>query len=478
MFLDVLIKTALEACGLKRNQPLLVGVSGGGDSLALMHGLNGLGFELVIAHLDHAIRPESAADGDYVQQLAESLGLRFVRERIDVIQAADEAGESLEEAARHVRYQFLFNQARLHQAQAVAVAHHADDQIETVLMHFMRGAALSGLSGMAYRRVLPVWDETIPLVRPLLGIWRDEIHDYLADVGLQPRVDKTNDDTTYFRNRIRRELIPQLETYNPQLRQVLWRMTEILLSEDEFLEDFAEEAWQSTFLNQGEGVVELHRLTFVDLPKALQRRILRRGMSYLRPDLRDVGFEAIERGICYAANPTQSGAVDLMGRLSLTVLGDVFVIKTWDAELPDSGLPMLESNTSKAELDLARVVSLRNGWCLTANNYPDGGSQALQDVRSLGENQVYLDKDQLALPLTVRGRRSGDRWQPLGLRNHTQSLKDFFINEKVPEHLRDLWPLVCSGEEIIWVVGLRPSEMCKITPETQHILHLCLIKSA
>ena len=239
------------------DQPVLLGVSGGADSMALMHGLHELGYRLVIAHLDHAIRPESAADADYVQAAAEELGLPFVRARIDVLKVAEAEGQSLEEGAREVRYTFLFKQAREYHAQAVAVAHHADDQVETVLMHFLRGAGLAGLSGMPYRKVMPIWDAAIPLVRPLLDVWREDVEGYLSEKGVSPRFDESNLDQTYYRNRLRHELIPNLETYNPRFRQVLNRTAAVLAGEEDFLEELTQAAWKLCLMEEREGRVLL-----------------------------------------------------------------------------------------------------------------------------------------------------------------------------------------------------------------------------
>lgn len=476
MFLDILEQAAITKCGLRRDQPILVGVSGGTDSLALMHGLDTLGFNLTIAHLDHALRPESAQDADFVQHLAESRGLTFIRQRIDVQQAANEAGQSLEETARQVRYRFLFEQARVIKASAVAVAHQADDQIETIIMHFLRGAALSGLSGMAYRRTMPLWDAEIPLVRPMLGIWREEVEAYVAGVSLDPRIDLTNEDTTYFRNRIRHELIPVLNTYNPQIGHIIFRMADVLRDEDQFMDDLAKTAWDDCFLSRAEGRITLHRTTFIQFEKALQRRVLRRALSLLRPDLRDVGFDAIERGLAFAAEPSASGEIDLVARLNLAILEGTLIVKTWAAELPDFGEALLPSDTSNLKLDVGSSLTLSHGWQIKADLVSELPEDFLNLVNTTDAHEAWLDFERLLLPLTVRGREPGDRWQPLGLALHTQKLHDFFINEKVPEHLRDIWPLVCSGDQIAWVVGKRPSELFKVTGATKHLLHLQLIQ--
>ena len=476
MFLDLLAQAAEENCQLDPSETLLVGVSGGGDSVALMIGLHTLGFNLVVAHLDHGLRSESSQDADYVESLAQRYRIPFVRERIDVGYFAKKNGQSLEEAARHVRYKFLYNQARANKAQAVAVAHQANDQVETILMHFIRGAALAGLSGMAYRQVLPMWDSKIPLVRPLLGVWREVIDEYLAALDVTPCIDQSNQDTTYFRNRLRHELIPDLVTYNPAIRQVILRMSTVLGEENQFLQGLVDEAWGNCFLSKNDKFVELHLLKFVQMEKTLQRRVLRHAITMLRPDIRDVGFNVVEQGLVFATEHSKNGQIDLVARLNIAILGDILIIKTWDADLPDLNKPLLLMSSTKEKLDANHPVQLRHGWQLIAETiqHPSGDFREL--FKEMDLNEAWLDYDRLILPLTVRGRQRGDSWQPLGMSGHSQKLQDFFINEKVPEHIRDIWPLVCSGKEIAWVCGLRPSETYKVTEKTQHIMQLRLVK--
>ncbi len=476
MFLKILAQTAEDQCGLNRHAPIIAGVSGGADSLALMHGLNRLGFNLVIAHLDHGLREESAQDAQFVANLAEQFNLPFVSERFDVERIAVTSGQSVEEAAREVRYQFLFTQAVTYQAQAVAVGHHADDQVETVLMYFLRGAALPGLSGMAYRRVMPAWDDSIPLVRPLLKLWREDIENYLAQAGLDPRIDLTNQDTTYFRNRLRHVLIPELESYNPTVRQVLWRMSDVLRSEDTFLDDLTNQAWESIFISKARGRIELDRLKFLACGKAIQRRVLRYAVSILRPDLRDVGFNPVERGLAFIQNPSEHGEIDLAARLNLVIIGQLLIVKTWTADLPDWGKPLLPGTDTRFPLEPGDSVDLRNGWRLETDFLPEVPTDVMDQVKGLDVGVAWLDFGKLEMPLIVRGRREGEGWKPLGMGGHTQALSDFFINQKVPEHLRDVWPLVCSGGQIAWICGLRPSETFKISADTKIILRLRLVQ--
>ncbi len=474
MFLEKLSQAAINKCGLIKDSPLLLGVSGGADSLALMDGLIVLEFNLVIAHLDHAIRPESEQDADFIEALAAKNCLPFVRKRVDVPALAEDEGLSLEEAARVVRYRFLFDQAQQHAAQAVAVAHHADDQVETVLMHFIRGAGLDGLSGMSYRRLMPQWTQAIPLVRPLLGVWREEIDFYLLTTGLSPRVDETNQDRTYFRNHLRHELIPKLETLNPQFRKIVCRTADVLAEENQYLGTLASSAWEDCYVSHTAEWVVFQQRKFITLPTALKRRVLRRAILLLRPGLRDIGFDAIERGVTVINREDVSSEVDLAAKLSLVVVGGQVIVKTQVSALPDGGKSLLPSADFRIELFPDDSVALKNGWILKMDVIDATFEKVSQEVQTLPHDEAWLDFDKLKLPLVLRGREPGERWLPLGMHGHSQKVKDFFINEKIPAHLRDCWPLIVSGSEVAWVVGVRPSESFKVAHKTRRILRLYL----
>ena len=217
-----------DQCGLDPSRPVLAGVSGGPDSLCLLDILHTAGYRVIVAHFNHQMRPEASQEADSVSVRAGRLGLPFVSDCADVRAYAEAHGLSLEEAARMLRYEFLFAAARQHAAQAVAVGHTADDQVETVLMHFLRGAGLSGLKGMEYRMLLPVFDRQIPLVRPLLSLWRADTESYCREHALVPHYDASNADQAFFRNRLRHTLLPELEKYNPRFKESVLRSAQAL----------------------------------------------------------------------------------------------------------------------------------------------------------------------------------------------------------------------------------------------------------
>src|SRR5215208_7684547 len=264
-----------DQCGLTPDRPIVAGVSGGPDSLCLMSVLRKAGYRVIVAHFNHKLRPDADADANVVEQTAARLNLVSVIERGDVRGYADEEKLSLEEAARNMRYLFLMQQAHRFKAQAVAVGHTADDQVETVLMHFLRGAGLAGLKGMSYRTVIRMFDPEIPIVRPLLDMWREETIVYCASNGFRPRHDPSNASLDFFRNRLRHLLIPTLESYNPRFREVIWRTSRSLTGDYEVLAEVVEAAWKRCVEEETEEFVAFDESVLTQQPLGLQRNLIR-----------------------------------------------------------------------------------------------------------------------------------------------------------------------------------------------------------
>ncbi len=477
MFLQELEQTAYEKCGLDKELPILIGVSGGGDSLALLEGLHTLGFNLIVGHLDHALRAESQQEADYVRDLAANKDILFTSQRVDVLKFAQSESQSVEEAARNVRYQFLFEQARKYRCQAVAVGHHADDQVETLLMHLLRGAALPGLTGMPFSRILPQWDLKIPLVRPLLTIWKEDIDAYVLSVGLEPCEDRTNLDLKYLRNKIRHELIPILMDFNPKIKTVLLQTVEILQDEENYLDELAKNAYYECTQMQSDECILINKNKFDLLSIALKRRVLRLMIEQLRPGLRDVGFETIKRGLECIASGKSGRRTDLVAKLELVFLDEEVLICSQGADLPDLGYPLLPEENYSAVLAPEESIHIRYGKIIYAGQVDELPENWLAELKNLEPDEVWLDFDRLKMPLTIRTRREGDRFKPLGMGGRSQSLQDVFINLKIPAQVRALWGLITSGEEIVWVMGLRQSEDTKITAQTTKVLKLKILAS-
>jgi tRNA(Ile)-lysidine synthase len=339
--LEKLVSILVEKCQLDPGKPVLAGVSGGPDSLCMLYTLRQLGYPVIVAHLDHCMRPESGQEALKLHQLAESWGLGFLLGQDDVPNYAASLGLSLEEAARERRYRFLFAQAAQHQVQAVAVGHTADDQVETVLMHLLRGSGLTGLRGMSFRSLPNPWSDSIPLIRPLLGVWREEILTYAEQHNLQPSQDESNLDTRFYRNRLRHELIPELEQINPGVKRRLWQMADILSEDDDILAGVEQAAWKSCFLKQGSGYAAMDAAILRKQPLGIRRRLVRRAIGQLRPGLRDIDYLTVERAVHFLGTSTRSGKCDLAAGLRFELEGERLWLAAWEIDLPGADFPYI-----------------------------------------------------------------------------------------------------------------------------------------
>jgi tRNA(Ile)-lysidine synthase len=465
-------KVLLEFCRLDMTLPLLVGVSGGPDSLCLMDALHQLGWKSVIACFDHGLRPGSNVEVQIVESAARERGLDFVKGALNIRSFAKKEKLSLEEAGRNARYNFLFEQARLCHAQAVAVAHTADDQVETVLMHFLRGAGLVGLRGMSFHKILPEWDAHLPLVRPLLGIWREEVMNYCQLQELHPIMDTSNQDTTFFRNRLRHNLLPILREYNPQIKLALWRTAQSLAGDYADLATELNRQLSATLLQSGEGIVRLSFTAVKALSLGMQRGLLRQVTSRLRPGLTNIGFEAVDRVLKFIQYPTRRKQIDWIGGLQIFLEGDTLIIADKDAQLIIDTLPQL--GTHLPALNIPGRTELGDGWQLEADVFESGDGK--QQIEQIDPFQAVLDADKLTHPLVMRTGRAGDRFKPMGMAGHSLKLSDFFINVHLQQRARARWPLFCSGDEIAWIPGYRSAHPFQITHHTRRIIHLNLVK--
>jgi len=445
---------------------VVVGVSGGPDSLCLLHLLTQLRDEYRIephvAHLNHQIRgAEAEADAAFVARLAEEWGLPATIEARDVPAYARQERLALEEAARRVRYSFLAEVARKIGAGCIAVGHNADDQVETVIMHWLRGAGLAGLRGM-----LPLTEyEGLRLVRPLLEVTRAEIEEYCQIHHLQPRFDRSNLDTTYFRNRLRHELIPYLESYNPNIREVVRRAAKVIAADYDFLRSEVERAWERMAI-ESEGAISFPLEPWSRLHLSLQRALLREAIRRLRKGLRNINWVHIEDAL-KVINEKPTGAIATLPQgLQLFKSYDRIVV---GERMPRPDLPLL--SVDSLPIAIPGVTKLPDSyWQLKAEILAreELNEETLANVNPW---QAYLDYDRTGSELKLRQRLPGDRFQPLGMRRG-KTLQAFMIDAKVPRHLRDEIPIVVSPRQIVWVAGWRIDERVKVTERSKRILHL------
>jgi len=462
-----------EQCGLVPDRLVIAGISGGPDSLCLLDILRRAGYPLIVAHFNHQLRPESDVDANMVEQTAARLMIPSIVDGTDVRAYAEREALSIEEAARILRYRFLFGLARARNAQAVAVGHTADDQVETVLMHFLRGSGLSGLKGMSYRSVLKVFDPKIPLIRPLLDTWREETLVYCAASGLRPHFDPSNDSLNFLRNRMRHLLIPNLETYNPRFREAISRMSQALRADHAFLTEVVDSAWAECVTSLGQDVVTFDLEQITRCQVGLQRNLVRKAIQHLRPG-QEVDYAALERASRFISDPEHPPRADLKGGLQIFREDRSIYVYTPGADLPFNLWPQMPEGQEVLPVMVPSNFELSAGWKFACEKWRLPTLAREQADRNEDLFQVWLDADRLPDSLELRTRRPGDRIEPLGLDGHSQKLSDFFVNEKVPQRARDRWPLLCSGDIVIWVPGYRPAHPFRLTAASKKMIYFAI----
>jgi tRNA(Ile)-lysidine synthase len=459
---------------------LVLGVSGGPDSLCLAHALltlrGELGLTLHLAHLDHGIRgEESQADAAFVVELARQWGLPATVESGDVPHYARAQGLATEEAARRKRYLFLGGVAQETGARCVAVGHNADDQVETILMHLMRGSGLGGLRGMLFVQLLgaePWWSgPTLRLIRPLLDVPRREIEAYCQEQNLKPRFDRSNLDLTYHRNRIRHELIPHLESFNPRIREVLRRSAQVIADDYDYLRLQGLDTW-SKLAGESEETVTFPLQPWSQLHPSLQRQLLREAIHRLRSSLRDITWTHVEQARRGLDRIESGGRITLPQGLSLFKGYDCFSISEVPTR-PDVPL-LLRDPVPLAVPGVTRLPE--SGWAVRAEIVAREGA-AQQALENTDPWQSYLDLEITGPDLCLRVRRPRDCFQPLGMGGKSKSLTAFMIDAKIPREIRDQLPLVVSPAQIVWVAGYRIDERARITGRTRQVLRSRFVKT-
>jgi tRNA(Ile)-lysidine synthase len=452
---------------------LVVAVSGGPDSLALLHALAHIHppTKLVAAHLDHGWRLTSTADAAFVRQAAGSWGVICHVQSVDTVALARREGLSLEEAGRQARYQFLVQVAEAEGAEFIATGHTADDQAETVLMNVLRGAGLTGLRGMLPVTTVPGSEKPFILIRPLLEVGREAVLAYCREQELAPLADPSNEDVTFWRNRVRHQLLPLLNDYAPNVATRLQQLALAAAADDRLLSQMAAETWANLLQSQAADRLELDRMAWRALPLSLRRRTLRYGLEQLRPSAQNVGFRTIEQARQVAESGQVGAQSTLPGDYRLIVGYDNLVLQAATAG-PGGRLPQLPGRTPLPLWPPAEVA-LANGWLLSASWL------AQPDLVAISANRdpwfAFLDGDQLG-DLWLRPRQAGERFQPLGMAGHSAAVKEMMVNRKIPAVLRPRWPLVAGfadgREQLVWLVGHVIDERVRVTPKSRRVLQL------
>lgn len=403
--------------------------------------------------------------------MARSLGVPAVVERI---RAARPLGRSSrEELARRARYEFLARVAAEHKVEAVAVGHTADDQAETVVMHWLRGAGPEGLRGMLPATDLAVWAKGAParslrLVRPLLELRREDTEAYCREAGWEPRRDESNLDLAFLRNRIRHQLLPSLETQHKGFRSRLSRTAQLMREVSDLVDALAIQREAEIVRPAGEGVLRLSRVALRQEPAAVQRAILRRAIRRLRPDLRDIGFEAVSMLMESPAGEIRR--LSTVGGIQALPLGEDLLLVAPGADLEFPEFPQVAGGQPR-ELLIPGRVELANGWAISARRSRRARSRRIRARSAEDEWRVELDAERVAGPLRVGPPGPGDRIRPLGMSGRIK-VADLLAQEHVPAPARAGWPLVVSEAEIVWVVGIRMAEGPKLTRSSRRVIVL------
>ena len=466
---------------------VVVGVSGGPDSLCLLHVLRALapeyGVSLHVAHLNHQLRDvDSDADAAFVAQLADEWGLPCTVEARDVTAYAEREKLAVEEAARQMRYGFLAEVAQRVGGDAVATAHHADDQAESVLMHVIRGSGTAGLRGMRPKSEIgdmrlnlqsPV--SNLYLIRPLLYVTRLEIEAYCREQWLKPRFDLSNLDQTYFRNWLRHTVLPLLVQHNPGVRDVLCRTAEVAAADYDLLHEEMERAWLQA-AHASTYAIAFDRAAWQALPLALKRATIREAIHRLRRNLRNINFVHIERAVETAECGGVGDRATLAEGLMLSLTYDSFIIADESQREPLPNWPLLEPGARVAVNAPGRSELPGTGWALE--------SQLTTNEAGFGDNPdpwtAFLDAEVCVGSLMLRTRLPGDRIAPQGMGGHHVKLNEMMINARVPRYVRDRMPLLLCGqaapyEGILWACGLRLDERACVTAATRRVLRLRFI---
>ncbi len=502
---------------------IVVGVSGGADSVCLLHILvkwrEELGIRLHIAHLNHQLRGiESNADAEYVSDLAGSLDIPITIDKQDVAAYRKERNCPIEEAARELRYAFFARVLREVGAHRIAIGHTRDDQVETILMHMLRGTGITGLCGLAFCSPIVYDNRQMPLpasppssqakqsnllvIRPLLDITREETASYCQNHNIAPRVDSSNLSLSFFRNRLRLHLLPLLRQYNPSIDQALLRLAEIAREDIGFIEQQASGLWDEV-ARQENGAIYFDKKQIARLPIALQRQLLRAAVTKLAGDVRDIEATHIEaarslldkqpsKRISLPHGLVCQGGYDelVVARHSSAKAATHSVIASdpqakarqmgeWQSQLPSCPFPALPGEfhlkvPGKTAVPGWNVLAsiVRGQVTFLSSRCPLSASRRT----SQGNLVAHFDLQKAGMNLCVRRSQPGDRFQPLGM-SMPKKLQTFMVDAKIPRSWRGRIPIVCSPQQIIWVVGWRIDDRVKLTEASQDVLRLEFIKS-
>jgi tRNA(Ile)-lysidine synthase len=452
-FIDMVKSTIDKHKMLRGGDTVVVGVSGGADSLCLLHVLktlrNELSIKLFAVHLNHMFRGlDAKQDAEFVEGICKEWDIPYRIETFDVPAYAKQQGLSPEEAGREIRYKLFREAKQAIKANKIAVAQNSNDNVETLLMRMIRGTGLEGLKGIDAVR-----DD---IIRPLLDCDRNSIEEYCSHNNLEPRVDKTNLQPIYLRNKIRLELLPYLkESFNPNLNEAMIRMSQVVREENEYV-DYQTEEYLKAIGIMHEDYITMNIEKLKQLHPALQKRLLRKAVEKLATSLNGFEYKHFQ-GMIGLLDKNTGAAIELPKSLKAYISYENLIIckniekpdKKWYYKLK------YDYDNHIDELDVYISIKLI----------------AINELPSIIKNPniVYLDADKIKHDLILRSREMGDVISPIGMKG-SKKLKEYFIDKKVPKDKRDQVMLLADGNEIVWILGSIISEKYKITSNTQKVI--------
>lgn len=426
------IEKGMKSHNLLNMKSVLVGLSGGADSVALTHVLCQLsekyGFKVYAAHVNHGLRGETAErDEEFSKEFAKNLGIEFFSLKADVRKIAAEKKISEELAGRFVRYEFFETLQKEHNIEKIATAHHKNDNAETILMNFMRGSGISGLCGIPYERG--------QIIRPLLDVKRCEIEKYCSDNSLSYVTDETNSEDIYTRNKIRNILIPEIEKlFNPSFVDTVTKNASVMGADEEYLNLQTDIAYKDAVYKNTADITKLQ-----NLHRAIMLRVIRKMVDESCTKT-DVPFTVID-DIAELVKKNRTGSsVDVARGIYARVEYNKLIFEAHKEECPEFSY-ILNTGESKYIPELGYTVSVEPAEYYEKNEYE------------------YFECDENAV-IKIRNRRSGDKFVPFGMKG-SKKLKDFMIDEKIPKNDRSRVGIITINDNIAWVVGYRRDDRYK-----------------
>jgi len=443
-------KTINEHHMLDHTEKVLVALSGGADSVCLLGILlslsKKLSFEVLAAHVNHQLRGEDAeADEEFVRDLCQKWDVPLFVKKADVALLAHEQHISVETAGRNVRYDFFDEICDENDAIKIATAHHQNDQAETILMHMIRGAGLSGLAGIPYMRQ--------KIIRPLLDVTRAEIEEYLRVSQIPHREDKTNKSLDYTRNRIRHELLPQIESYNPHIVNTMANNARFLQDDEEFIEHVTKKTFEECLISRDMNRVVWNRSRASQKNRAILSRLL-----LLVLDIMGVSASVSHDMVLLFEKKIKSNQTEHMqvhNLLSIHFVGDAVIFELANARDRED---FCYDMTVGKDIYIAPI----DMWIR---------ADLVDTKEKCVKNVAYFDYDKIMEPMQVRSKQDGDRFFPVGMQG-SKTVKKFLTDLKIPMTQKKCVPIVISGEKIVWIGNLRRDSRFEISKDTQKVLKI------